>query len=204
MEINNEIADIINIHGTYYDDKLINELSQLISTREREAYDKGKESERWIRGDYTTEMVQKIKKEAVEDMRTWCLKMHEAGADLKHWVERYGKTDDEITKLNENCVYCNGTGIVYDNDGVSWACKNCTSNGFAYKDQEYIRLDVAHSYTRTAVINVCEDIIKELIGLRTWAIEKDKNFMILESVRLSVEKIQEKYLTSQSTNGGKI
>ena len=31
-----------------------------------EAYEKGKESERWIRGDYTPEMVQKIKEEAIK------------------------------------------------------------------------------------------------------------------------------------------
>ena len=43
-----------------------------------------------------TTLLQESNKEAIEDMRIWCLTMKKAGGDLEHWVRVYGKTDKEI------------------------------------------------------------------------------------------------------------
>ena len=43
-----------------------------------------------------TTLLKESNKEAIEDMRIWCLTMKKAGGDLEHWVRVYGKTDKEI------------------------------------------------------------------------------------------------------------
>src|SRR3990172_5368777 len=49
--------------------------------------------------------------------------------DLKHMIselsELLTRPRNSQSGGEDSCVYCNGTGIVNDNDGVGWECKCC-------------------------------------------------------------------------------
>jgi hypothetical protein len=57
------VMKILNFNKKEY---VVGELTTLIQKEREEAYKEGNESERWIRGDYTPEMVETVKRKAFE------------------------------------------------------------------------------------------------------------------------------------------
>jgi hypothetical protein len=50
-------------------------------------------------------------------------------AKLWNWITTNSvpRGEAEKVKANKACVYCNGTNVIYDNDGIPWACRYCIS-----------------------------------------------------------------------------